>query len=429
MAPIVKTHPEHAQACGWNALLPPRAPLSALTGEAHVNFVVIGAGYTGVAAARAWAERRPDDVVYLLDASTVGEGSPGRNSGFLLDIALADDADPAATDRMAQMNGLTRGAVARLRSLVETHAIDCQFAPRGTYRAAATERGLAAIAAYRLFLEAADLPYEALDRHALEARLGTSHYRGGLYSPDCHLAQPAALIRGLADALPENVRLFERSPVQVVRRDGERWCVRTDAGVIRAQHVLLANNAWAGGLGVGADRLTPVFTFAALTAPLSPDAFGSDPEWGLLPAARLGTTVRRTRDNRLLLRTGYSYRREAPRANVEARLRSSLMRRWPGLADLPFEQFWGGSTGVTFDATPVFEVREDGLMIAAGCNGGGVVKGTLFGELAVQRALGEDTPDVSTLFGRAPWVPPDPIRRIGFSLLARHWDRQAGAEA
>ena len=68
-------------------------------------------------------------------------------------------------------------------------------------------------------------------------------------------------------------------------------------------------------------------------------------------------------------------------------------------------------------------------MIAAGCNGGGVVKGTLFGELAVQRALGEDTPDVSALFGRAPWVPSDPIRRIGFSLLVRHWDRQAGAEA
>ena len=196
-----------------------------------------------------------------------------------------------------------------------------------------------------------------------------------------------------------------------------------------AKHVLLANNAWAGGLGVGADRLTPVFTFAALTAPLSADVFGSDPEWGLLPAARLGTTVRRTRDDRLLLRTGYSYRREAPRAEVEARLRSSLTRRWPGLADLPFEQFWGGSTGVTFDATPVFEVREDGLMIAAGCNGGGVVKGTLFGELAVQRALGEDTPDVSALFGRAPWVLPDPIRRIGFSVLVRHWDRQAGAEA
>jgi glycine/D-amino acid oxidase-like deaminating enzyme len=431
------TAPRYLRPCGWNALLPPRTPAPPLSGDVDADLAVVGAGYTGLAAARAWAEGRPDDRVVLLDASTAGEGSPGRNSGFLLEIALAADADAGAVQRMTRCNTLIHGTLARLRELVQGHGVDCGLSRRGTYRGAATPSGLAALGRYRRFLDAAGLPYEALDADALAARIGTHHYRFGLWSPHCWLAQPAALVRGLADALPPSVSLHEESPVLSVREAGRGlWHLRTPAARVRAPRVILANNAFAARLGVARSRLAVMYTYAGLTETLSAQrlaGLGSDSDWGLLPAHRMGTTLRRTADGRLLVRSHYGYEREEDNARVAARLQAALARRFPALArgaSTPaLEHVWGGATGFTYNAAPVWGEWRAGLWVSAGCNGGGVVKGTLFGDLIARRALGEQVPDVHTLFGRAAWMPAEPFRRAGFALCAAIERRQAGAEA
>jgi glycine/D-amino acid oxidase-like deaminating enzyme len=425
----MRTHPEHERSCGWNALLAPRSPRPAAVGSIFCDYAVVGAGYTGLAAARRWAEARPGDEVRVLEADEVGEGSPGRNSGFMLEIALAEDADAGSLARMAEMNRLTHQTMTGLAALVSEHGIACGLAHRGTYRAAASDRGARAIDAYRRFLEGAGLRHERLDAGALAERLGTRHYRVGLHSPDCWLVQPAALIRGLADALPPNVRLHERSPVHALERDGSHWLLRTQGALIRARQVLLANNGWAAALHASARQVTPVFTYAALTEPVPAAVLGSDPEWGLLPAAKLGCTLRRTADDRLLIRSRYSYRAELANDIVEAQLRASLVQRWPALAEVPFAHVWGGSTGVTLGGATLLAEPEPGLRVAVGCNGGGVVKGSLFGDAAARAALGEPVPDLPALFGRPDPVPGEPLRRIGFRLLTELWRRQAGAEA
>ena len=432
----MQTWPRYHRPCGWQALLPARDPAPPLAGDRRADLAVVGAGYTGLAAARRWAEDRPGDEVRVLEASVVGDGSPGRNSGFLLEIALAGDADPRAVARMREQNALVRGAMDTLRELVRSHGIDCDLVRAGTYRGAATAAGEKALAAYRRFLDAAGLPYEALDRDDLRRRLGTGHYRFGLYSPDCTLAQPAALIRGIADALPPAVRLHERSPVTAIEREGKRWRVRTAAGSVRAARVVLANNAFAGRLGIARARLTVMYTYAGLTPRLAPErlaALGSDGQWGLLPAHRLGTTLRRTGDGRLLVRSYYGYEREEDNDAVAGRLRGCLVRRWPGLgfeaSARPFEHVWGGATGLTRNGAPVWGEVAPGLHVSAGCNGGGVVKGTLLGELLARQAAGETAVDVPALFGRASWMPPEPLRRIGFGVQSRIEQRRAGAEA
>ena len=134
------TYPRYPDLCGWNALLPTRAATAALEGIEKASVVIVGAGYTGLAAARRWATLRPDDSVVVLDAATVGEGSPGRNSGFMLEIALADDADAQAVARMNAMNALCRDTMGELAALVVDHQIPCDLTHRGTYRAAATAR-------------------------------------------------------------------------------------------------------------------------------------------------------------------------------------------------------------------------------------------------------------------------------------------------
>jgi glycine/D-amino acid oxidase-like deaminating enzyme len=356
----------------------------------------------------------------------------------MLEIALADDADPAAVERLACCNALIRETMETLRSLVHQHGIRCQLARAGTYRGAATERGVRYLERYRAFLDAAGLAYEQLDAAALEHRLGTRYYRYGLYSPDCSLVQPAALIRGLADNLPLNVRLYEETPAVSMHRDWGGWRLECPNGSIRASKVMLANNAFARELVAGGralrSRLAVVYTYAGLTAHLNESSLahlGSEPNWGLLPAHRLGTTLRRTVDGRLMVRSYYGYEREEDNTRVANRLRDCLTRRFPQVVldqARPFEHVWGGATGFTYNGSPVWGEIAPNLWVSAGCNGGGVVKGTLFGTLLARKALGQTELDVAELFGSASWMPPEPLRHLGFVMRSSLEQRAAGLE-
>ena len=103
--------PNYQLKSGWNALLPDRQAQLALQGKQSADIVVIGAGFTGLACARRWQELAPNARVVVIDASEIGEGNPGRNSGFLLEIALAEDANPANMQRMLTCNSLTQAAM------------------------------------------------------------------------------------------------------------------------------------------------------------------------------------------------------------------------------------------------------------------------------------------------------------------------------
>jgi len=81
---------------------------------------------------------------------------------------------------------------------------------------------------------------------------------------------------------------------------------------------------------------------------------------------------------------------------------------------------------LTINGSPVWGETKPGLFVSAGCNGGGVVKGTLFGRLLADHANGRPVPDVKSLFGQAAWMPTDPLRRIGNVLIAA-FERHRGA--
>ncbi|MFC3282263.1 NAD(P)/FAD-dependent oxidoreductase [Litchfieldella rifensis] len=422
--------PSHQRPCGWNLWLPSREPFPALRGDATADLVIVGAGYTGLAAALAWQEARPQDRIKILDADRLGEGSPGRNSGFMLEIALANDASPGELERMSRLNALTRQTMARLRQRVEAYGIDCRLQHSGTYRAASSPAGRRFLASYRAFLDAAGLRYDTLESDALAERIGTRYYTAGLYSPDCYLVQPAALVRGLAETLPEAVELHERCPAIAIRRDSEGWHVSTPEGEIRTPRVILANNAFSRAFGADASRLTAIYTYAAVTPVLADtDRARIMPEtWGLLPAHRLGCTLRTTSEGRLMIRSRYSYEREASNARIEASLQASLEARFPELAPVNFEHMWGGTTGLTHNGAPLWGEIQPGLYVSAGCNGGGIVKGTFLGDALARHALGQPVEDIQALFGRPSWMPPEPVRRIGFHLTAALERRKASRE-
>jgi glycine/D-amino acid oxidase-like deaminating enzyme len=424
-------YPSYQSECGWNALLPKRDQVAVLGNDARCDVAIIGAGYTGLAAARQWARHAPGDRVLLLDSSEVGEGNPGRNSGFLLEIALANDASAKQIERMKSCNRLIADTMQEIRDIVQGSGIDCDLQRSGTYRAAAGSIGEMALDQYRDFLEAAELPFELLNRDQLQEKLGTRFYLRGLYSPHCYLVQPAALIRGLADHLPPSVTVYERTPVVQLAWKNRQWILTTPEATVRADKVILANNAFCKGLGTAASRVVAMYTYAALT-PRLPDAMlatlGTDASWGVLPAHRLGSTLRRAGDGRLLIRSFYGYEREADNQRIAKDLADNLLRRFPQLGKVEFEHVWSGATGFTFNGAPIWGEASPGLFVSAGCNGGGVVKGTLFGRVLVDLMFGLPVPEMQQLFGQASWMPPEPLRRIGFHAIAALERRRGLAE-
>ena len=426
------SYPHYRHRSGWNALLPLRTSTRSLSTQLTVDVAVIGAGYTGIAAAKRWRELAPDDAIAIIDASMVGEGTPGRNSGFLLEIALANDARPGQMRRMVKCNALIGATMEKIVAAVNASGIDCGLRRTGTYRAAAGRPGRKALAQYRSFLHGAGLPYERLDRTELQRRLGTGFYQEGLYSPHCYLAQPAALIRALAQQLPVSIQLYENTPATALTRTGNRWLIETPDGTINARKVVLANNGFSKMLGVGKSRLATIYTYAAITPVLEQgmlESLGSENNWGLLPTHRLGSTLRRTEDGRLMIRSRYGYETETSNSFIAKQLMRGLRQRFPQLEALEFEHVWGGAIGFTFNGGPLWgEVKPD-LFVSAGCNGGGVVKGTLFGELLADLANKRKVADVAGLFGRASWMPPEPFRALGFQLISAVERYRGRAEA
>jgi glycine/D-amino acid oxidase-like deaminating enzyme len=417
-----KPYPDYQLACGWNALLPARQAQPSLRGDQQADVVIIGAGWTGLACARRWQQISPNARVVVIDASEIGEGNPGRNSGFLLEVSLAEDADPANISRMHECNRLIQQTMQSIAADVQAYGQPVDLQRTGTYRAAVGEVGLKSLHNYKAFLEAAGLPYRQLDQAALKRELGTEFYQAGLFSPDCYLAQPADVMRAILARLPDCVQLYENTPATGIRRAAGVWQVSTPEGSLHSPRLVLANNAFTRNLGVARSRLATVYTYAGLTGRLDDkvlDSLGSNPNWGILPTHRLGSTLRRTADGRLLVRSLHDYGQERGREQLNLALQDRLWRRFPQIAGTKFEHIWGGAVGITYNGAPVWGELEPGLFVASGCNGGGTVKGTLLGQLLADLAHGREVPDVAALFGSAAWMPPEPLRSIGFHAISR----------
>ncbi|MCX7383707.1 MAG: FAD-binding oxidoreductase [Alphaproteobacteria bacterium] len=424
--------PRYPDACGWTALLPPRVPRPAVTGTHRVKYAVVGGGYTGLAAARRLAELEPGASIMVLEATTAGEGSAARNSGFVSPRDVPSGATEAELQRGAAQNRLTEEGFGWLTALMERHGFGCELELTGRIKGAATAAGAALVRSQRESAQRLGVPHEFLDAGQMEARIGSRYYGAGLFTGEGYLLQPAALIQGLADCLPGSVALHENSPVTALRRRGQ-WEMETPEARITADAVVLATNAAVKNFGYLRDRLVTIYTYAALTEAMRPEdaaQLGGMAHWGLLPAHRLGTTVRRVGANRLMVRSMYSYERGIEPDRAHETLLSCFHRRYPALAHVALEHVWGGTTALTMNGAPFWGQIDAGLYTSAGCNGAGIVKGTILGKRLAELMLGAADPqEVGAAFGSANWIAPEPFRRIGFHTIAAVERRRAGAEA
>lgn len=416
-------YPAYHREGGWTSTANQRRTHPQLTQPQNCDAVIIGAGYTGIAIARQLAELWPDSDIRILEAETIGSGSPGRNSGFVLEHAFTG----ATPDTAGELYHHYKATQNHLRS----NGYQGAHTPQPhIFKGAATDRGVRKLADMARFLERSEQPFEWMGPEDVRSITGGVYYRAGVKLPGNSLVNPYTLVSNLADSLPPNVTLYEESPAIRLSRTESEWLVTTPDASLQAPRVFLANNAFATSLGFGNAYSVKIFTYAGITPRLPADLFTSlsgNGHWGLLPAHRLGATLRTTDDGRLLIRGFYGYENEGG-DSTRHYLEQSLFARFPELRRYGLESWWGGTTSLTANGAPFWGEAESGLYVSIGCNGVGILKGTLLGQQLANLATGAPHLDVDRLMGKPGWMPPEPFRHIGFRLVSAVERKLAGAE-
>jgi len=409
---------------GWSRILPDRTPNPPLNGDVSADWVVVGGGFAGLSAARRLAENRPHEKVVLVDASAAGENTSGRNSGFAIDLPHNLGSSLGELDGSHRFMELARAAIDYNEAVVETHGIRCDWGRQGKYHAAVTPRGThEVLVPFMAELDALGEPYRLVEGDDLAAEIGSPYYTAAVYTPGCVLMNPAALCRGLADTLPDNVMHYEKTPVTDVEY-GNGVILTTQNGSVHAPKMILTVNGFAGQFGHYKGRLINFAAYGSLTRPLTaPEraALGGNDDWGLTPAnAFAGITMRLTRDHRLLIRQNIHFNpgmdiSDEKRARVQREHQRLFHYRFPMLADVTMEHTWNGYLCLSQNSAPGFGQVAPGIYTAVCQNAVGATKGTIGGILAADMACGEDNPLIAHMesLGTPNMLPPRPFLDLG----------------
>lgn len=427
--------------CGWIALAGEAAPYPRLEGQHACDWLIIGGGITGLAAAHTLAARFPGQRIILLDRQRIAQGASARNSGFAVSHELPAPGELLGNPGFAGYQVASRIGVAagqELRHRLDALAIDCEYEAKGYHFAVHQPAHLQQTDAVLRTLEAVGASAAYVEGDALQQRLGSSFYSRAIHCAGGNaLLQPAKYVKGLAEGLPGAVEAFEHSAVLHLRRAGNRWQARTATGQVIAGQVLACVGAFLPRLGVHHSGTFPLELSASITRPLTEAHWQSqfgERTWGVLSTLPGGATLRLLPGRRLLIRNTVEYRqRDLGPAQLQQRQHThvrGLQKRFPGMKAEDLEYTWTGHLSGTRSGEPCFARIDEGLHAVAGCNGSGVARGTLWGRLLVAMATGDTSALLTDVLGQAHpgYLPPRPFFDIGASLRMAWEVRRAKRE-
>ncbi len=371
------------------APLPPPSA-EALPGRADV--LIVGAGYTGLSAARETAAAGRSTLV--LDAGVVGTGCSSRNGG-----QVAYSIKPTFHSLRKKFGadiafGICReglDAVAYLRSLA-TKEIDCGWREDGCFFGAHTARHFAA-----MVRDAENQPdgleqkIEIVAKADQHREIASDFYHGGCVYPDDASVDPTRLLLALLRrASNSGASVVDRCPVNAIQPAGDGFEVSTARGIVRARQVLLATNGYSGPLSPWARRrVIPIGSYQIATAPLGVDRVRELIPRGrnIVDSRRVVVYFRPSADGERIIFGGRAALAEKDPLACVPRLRRMMERILPQLSAVPVSHAWVGWVAYTFDTLPHLG-QHDGVHYCMGYCGQGVPLAPYFGRRIGQQMLG-----------------------------------------
>ncbi|WP_017905436.1 NAD(P)/FAD-dependent oxidoreductase [Pseudomonas asplenii] len=359
----------------------------ALTESVETDVCIIGAGYTGLSTALFLLEHGLR--VTVLEAARVGFGASGRNGGQIVNSYSRDiDVIERQTGaRQAQLLGEMAFEGGRIiRERVARYGIDCDLKDGGVF-AAITPKQLAHLESQKKLWERyGHTQLELMDERRIREVVGTDRYVGGMLDMSGGHIHPLNLALGEAAAVASlGGVIHEQSPATRIER-GEHPVVHTPKGQVRAKFVVVAGNAYLGGLVPElAAKSMPCGTQVLATEPLSEDLARSllPQDYCVEDCNYLLDYFRLTADRRLIYGGGVVYGARDP-ADIEAIIRPKMLKTFPQLKHVKIDFTWTGNFLLTLSRLPQVGRLGDNIYYSQGCSGHGVTYTHLAGKVLAE---------------------------------------------
>lgn len=434
----------------WLAEYGPYAPEPPLRGDLEVDVAIVGGGFQGLATAIALREAAPSLRVAVLEHEVVGYGASGRNGSFAMTVVglgFEVMARLRGRDFVRDAHRYMERAVDGLEALIRRHGLACDMIRPGFLRMATAPAHVRRLQREIALVRSLGIDgIEWLDADAARAKVDSPRYLGAMWEPRLLLIDPAKLVREEKRvALALGAAIYEHTPVTAIRR-GEVFTLETPAGIVRADRLVLATNAYSIGIPELRRLQSPAWTYMIATEPLADrhlDAIGWAERCGVEDARNLIHYYRLSPDGRLVIGGGpVGFGWGASLAHdVDARAWRHLERhmRWlfPSLHDLRVTHRWGGPFSVTMDLAPALgHLGDPRCVYALGCIGHGVSMTHQHARTIVDLLLERRTENTACPFVNRrviPW-PPEPLRSVAARairayLRAEDWWHERGTGA
>ncbi len=421
----------------------PAAP--ALQGDGGADVAVIGGGYVGLWSAIELKLREPSIDVAILEADVCGSGASGRNGGFAMSWwskmalfpAFVGDEESIRLGRAAAEN------LDDMEQFLADRQVECDFLKAGWIWTAASASQLGSWEGTldecrRLGIS----PFRQLDSDEVAKRTGSAVHIAGIFDPDTARVHPGKLVRGLRRvALEMGVRIFEKSPVNELVREGPLRVV-TPEGSLTAEKAVVATNAWAAGMPEFRRSIAAISSDMIITEPIGDrlEQIGWTGGECVSDSQTLLHYYQTTADGRVAFgqaggtvalggRISKRFDRFPRRAReVEAAFR----RLFPMLGDVDVAADWAGPIDRGVSGLPIIghTNREKSIVHALGWSGNGVGPSRVGAKFVA--SLVQEKDDVWT---RSPLVnlvpqrfPADPVRFVGSKLVRAAVAKKEAAE-
>ncbi len=410
--------------CVWLTNLQPRKNFKILNQNLKCDYLIVGAGYTGLSAARKLSEINSSKKIIIVDAQLAGEGSSSRNSGYLVDTTLNDGftSNKDINNYKTKVKIYNLGITA-VKNFIKQHQVDCDWNECGKYFASSIINDLSTAKKFSELLSTLNFNNKILNQKDLENKLGTSFYKIAVFTEGGILINPAKLVRAMIDVLPRNIELYENSPLIKWNKNNNLINCQFEKNSIQTNKIIFCTNGFLKSLNIKKNFNFPLTLTASMTRPLDDEEFesiGKPKEWGVLPIRPMGATIRFTKDRRLLIRNTAEMKNPNSMTKYELEKRKlihlkGLIKRFPTLKTDLIEDSWSGIVSRSRNSSQIFEMIDKNIYVAGCYNGSGIGVGTLFGEQIAIMASDQQSNEIEIINKRLKpnWLPPSPILNLG----------------
>ena len=381
----------------------------------RVDVAILGAGFTGLSAARALAGRGAK--VAALEAHTIGWGASSRNGGMVLTglkLSVETLAARYGLDATKRMYAASLASIDLVEKIVHEEKIDCNFSRCGHLEVACKQSHFDTYArSVEIIARDFSRQLQIIPKNQLRSEIGSDIYYGGIVDSVSAGLNPARYVAGLGRAASNaGACVYENTRVVSIERasqkGGSGFQIATSRGQIFASEVFVATSGYTSRATPALrKKIIPIGSFIIATERL-PNALAQE----LSPHNRMIYDsnhylhyYRLTPDNRMLFGGRAAFFPETTdtiRRSAEI-LRRGIIEVYPQLRDTKIDYAWGGTLDFCFDTMP-HAGQLDGIYYALGYAGHGVAMATYLGTKIAEQINGgvDDNPYADIPFPGAP---------------------------